>query len=344
MSTTPILETSFFLIWVTSPATFAPRYLRSVESIKWHHPDAAVTVLSNTLPPRFFLDLGLQVSVERYDLEMLVRGTPAEAWYDRRHLYNRSAYFSNHLADLLRLLTLFHRGGTYVDTDVIFTSALRRPAHCRGTVGVESGEDPNVVPTSESAILCNAIMSFEAGSSFLARALSTFVKDYVPLTPGLTMMELYSKGEWGAMGPLLLTRLLLRADAATWGGTARRGARESAGGGGGGGTMARTGAAATDVCILGRDAFYPIAPGGDAIAHFGKWEEARDAPVLVRILGGGGVVAVHYWNALTRASPLICGSLMHRLFESGCGMQAGRHVLGQRTAGCVTELPCAAAV
>ena len=83
------------------------------------------------LPEEF--DQGLQVSVERYDLEMLVRGTPAEAWYGRRHMYNRSAYLSNHLADLLRLLTLFHRGGTYVDTDVIFTSALRRPAHCRSS-------------------------------------------------------------------------------------------------------------------------------------------------------------------------------------------------------------------
>ena len=44
----------FFLVWSTAPATFQPRFMRSVESICFHHPDARVSVLSNTLPDNFF--------------------------------------------------------------------------------------------------------------------------------------------------------------------------------------------------------------------------------------------------------------------------------------------------
>lgn len=317
------IETSFFLIWVTAPHTFEPRYMRSIESIVRHHPDARVTVLSNTLPSNFFQSHGLtSVGVEAYSLEQLTRGTPAEAWYGKRHIFNQSDFFGNHEADLLRLMTLFHRGGTYVDTDVFFVRPLRLPSGCDGGVGIESGEggmDLAELTTSASepgaemmsaaalrvqrdAVLCNAVMSFRAGSSFLARAIWSFVHEYVPLTPGLSMLELYSRGEWGAMGPLLLTRLLLD-QGERWGANGALG-----------------GARATRTCILRRETFYPIAPGPDAIAHFGPWDDERDAAVLTRILADGAdgapaVVAVHFWNALTRAHPLQCGSLMHRLFE-----------------------------
>ena len=37
------------------------------------------------------------------------------------------------------------------------------------------------------------------------RAVEAFVSEYVPYTPGLSFAQLLAKGEWGAMGPWLVT-------------------------------------------------------------------------------------------------------------------------------------------
>ena len=39
---------------------------------------------------------------------------------------------------------------------------------------------------SEGAVLCNAVLAFEARAPFVRRALHAFVSDYVPLSPGLS--------------------------------------------------------------------------------------------------------------------------------------------------------------
>ena len=94
-------SSTFFLIWTTPPHTFQPRFMRSVESIFRHHPAANVTLLSNSLPDKFFAPLtaaGLRVQIRRYDLRALVAGTRAEVWYDFRSFWNQSEFFANHEA------------------------------------------------------------------------------------------------------------------------------------------------------------------------------------------------------------------------------------------------------
>ena len=335
-------STSFFLIWTTPPPTFLPRYLRTIDSIFRWHPSSRVSVLSNSLPVNFdlfepFRTAKFDLQVERYSLWELTINTPAQTWLGFREVWNRSQYFANHEADLLRLLTLHHRGGVYVDTDVLFLRPLILEGCCAGIAGLESGsggvrrlislaaqhdadhltsvkqqqqqqaEEVIVAGAAGSEpILCNALMAFAAGSPLLARLIHTFVHEYVPLTPGLSMLELHARGEWGAMGPLLLTRVLL-------------------GGGGGGATREGDGVHGSGgACILEREAFYPIAPQ-HASDSFGPWREQRDAPLLARLRERS--VAVHYWNALTRETALVCGSLMHRLFEESCVL-------------CAPALPC----
>ena len=39
---------------------------------------------------------------------------------------------------------------------------------------------------SEGAVLCNAVLAFEARAPFVRRALHAFVSEYVPLSPGLS--------------------------------------------------------------------------------------------------------------------------------------------------------------
>ena len=222
------LLSSFFLIWSTAPSTLQPRHLRAIQSILHWHPAAQVTVLSNTLPTDFFLlwssaEREARVKVERYDLEELCADSPLADWYSRRDEWNRSTFFSNPQWDLLRLMFLFRRGGVYVDADVVFVRPLRLPSGCEhGIVGLESGtggvaaEDgwsPSITSDSSAGlppIVCNAVMAFRAGHPLLAAMLSAFAHEYVPYTPGCTMLELFAKGEWGAMGPLLLSRLLLK--------------------------------------------------------------------------------------------------------------------------------------
>ena len=301
----------FTLIWTTPPHTFTPVARRCIESVLRWHPRASVSVLSNSLPDTFFSPL--DVRVERYRLDELTRGTPAEVWTQYRSLWNRSSYFPNHEADLLRLLTLHRRGGAYVDFDVVLIRPLRLGTGCAAAVGIEAGEGgvsaPHVagldgqspsspLPSLGTAVLCNALMSFRsAGSGLLARAVDTFVREYVPLTPGLSMLALHMRGEWGAMGPLLLSRLLLPpADGADR-------LREAA---------APSSSRDSSACILERAAYSPIPPQ-NAAAYFGPWDEARDAPMWERIHRRS--VAVHLWNGLTREVPLRCGSLVHRLLE-----------------------------
>ena len=288
---------SFFFIWLTPPASFRSMHRRSIESICRWHPHATVRALSNTLPLSFFsaLQTSCDVVVQRYDLSILVRGSIAEVWYDFRRFWNRSIYFPNHEADLLRLLVLRDRGGVYVDTDVIFVRPLKLAAGCLNAVGIESGRggiaataaisSPAQYRWADGQILCNAVLSFSAGAPLLRRAIETFVREYVPLTPGLPMLELVARGEWGAMGPWLLTRMVAAAPPSE------------------------------GTCIMEQEAFFPISPP-DAAAHFRPWHAPRDQPRWARI--AASAITVHWWNALTSGLPLACGSLVHRLLEDNC--------------------------
>ena len=221
----------------------------------------------------------------------------------------------------MRLLVLHQRGGVYVDADVVFLRPLhldtRGDGSCRNVVGVETGGggrpadhltvqmtrgggsgggvhgpligDMIGLPLPPAAILCNAVMAFTlANSPLLAHAIDAFLDSYVPLTPGLSMPELYARGEWGAMGPLLLTRVLH--------------------------TASNT-AASNATCVLEEAAFYPISPPHMA-RHFGPWDEWRDGQLWELLQSR--TIAVHYWNALTKSLPLVCDSLIHRLLASNC--------------------------
>ena len=298
--------TFFFFIWTTPPATFLARHYRCIESICRHHPRGVIRGLSNTLPTSFFdelkrADVACDVEIERYDLAQLVQGSITQVWYDFRRFWNRSAFFPNHEADLLRLLTLRDRGGTYVDTDVIFVSPLALGPGCPNAVGIEAG-DGGMGATqaaqqakaaqagrasfdASTAVLCNAVMHFQAGAPLLQRAIDAFVRGYVPYTPGLSMLELHALGQWGAMGPVLLSRMV-------------HGAPPGEG-----------------TCVLERNVLFPLEPGETA-SYFGPWDARRDAPVWERL--HTRAVAVHLWNALTKATSITCGSLVHRLLEENC--------------------------
>merc|ERR1712060_502528 len=113
-------------------------------------------MMSNTLPKTFFSafhDVGLNIVVERYSLAELVSGTRGMVWYDFRSFWNRSVFYPNHEADLLRMVLLHTRGGVYIDTDVIFTRHLPSGSSCSTNfIGVESdGSSHTLSPAFLSA-------------------------------------------------------------------------------------------------------------------------------------------------------------------------------------------------
>ena len=318
----------FYAVWTTPLSTLTPIHRRCLLSVVHHHPESSLTVLSNSLP------LGVlpgSIHIERYSLAELTAGTPAASWYAANYHKNQSRFWHNHESDLLRLLTLFHRGGIYLDVDVVLVRPVKLTPGCLGAVGLESGRGGKLAahlamvagaadaedtaasatswpasPSSPPAILCNAVLAVaRPGLAILAKAIHRFIDEYVPYTSGATMLELVARGEWGAMGPLLLTRLLLPAATASTTGAPNGGLNPL-----------------DEICILERDAFYPIEPTA-AAAYFGPWEPLRDAATWARIQHRSA--AVHLWNGLTKGVPLACGSLVHRLLEenSGCATASG---------------------
>ena len=61
-----IVGMRFFTFWTTPPETFRNRYLRSIESVLFHHPCSHVTVYSNSLPEDFLSEL----SSHGYDVQI----------------------------------------------------------------------------------------------------------------------------------------------------------------------------------------------------------------------------------------------------------------------------------
>ena len=114
----PIDESSgrprVLLLWSTNASSFDLRARRCIESVLFHHPNATVRVYSNELPAGFFGEFrraGYSVHVERFDVEALLRSTPAAPWLARLDEWRQGPYFYSHLTDALRLALLYREGG-----------------------------------------------------------------------------------------------------------------------------------------------------------------------------------------------------------------------------------------
>ena len=180
----------------TVSGAFSLRNRIGLESILYHHPDAIVSVHSNTLPLETFADLrarGYQVHVRRYNLaELAAPGTVLGGAIDEggvskgwaRHAWAGTASFwYSHQTDLLRLLFLYEEGGAYVDCDVVLTRPF---SALRNVLGYQSARGVN-----------GAVLIFDRHNEFLRECVGDFVRSYDPLM-------------WSANGPNLLTRQLER--------------------------------------------------------------------------------------------------------------------------------------
>ena len=273
------------LFWTTAADSWGLQERRVLESVFFHHPDAQVTVFTNTLPLDFFARFaaaGYAVEVERYDLE----ATLARHWPADFDFFGQGAggdFFYSHATDALRYALLYERGGVYLDTDVVLVNPLDNlperwvayqysakypPKRSNWAVTLFDARNPNTWVTN------GALMAFPKEDPFLAACLAAIPKVWDP-------------DVWYSIGPQLITNLLLDRQAGT------RRARW----------------AGVEILPMERAAPVPwhLAAGctrRQAGCPVG-WAEVRQT-----------ALAFHLYNKITAAMPAEPGSLYHQLLSA----------------------------
>lgn len=75
------------------------------------------------------------VHLRRINVSTYAIGTPLENFFEKNSLEN-SSYIVEHTSDILRILTLYKYGGTYLDTDVVVMKSLNElPENYLGSEG-----------------------------------------------------------------------------------------------------------------------------------------------------------------------------------------------------------------
>jgi len=201
-----------------------------------------------------------------------------ELWTDNLDAWKRGPFYYAHLADALRLVFLYQHGGVYFDTDVIFVAPV---THLRNAVGLEDEG------AREQQKICNAVMIFDKGNTFLEQCMEMFSLAYNP-------------NVWDQNGPVLLTGIWRRfySDLHI---TPSSGTTQDSD--------------PRELMVLSRPTFYPI-----------NWRNVTDffqpsrANIVTRNLNliRENSLTVHFWNKMTRSVPVSEGSLMQRLFAEFC--------------------------
>ena len=188
---------TFWFIWSTQMREWHWMPLAVVESVFRHHPYARVRFLSMIMPLDFFScfsQAGYDISVERYDLAELARGTVLEHFVASGRL-NESLHFRYaHESDLLRLVILSRHGGIYLDTDLLLLRPLDDAIVDNPVLGVEYFKDTTQGSKTFGGMrLNNAFMGFPSpGNPYL---------DWIMQR----VEESYNPKEWAAIGPDIIT-------------------------------------------------------------------------------------------------------------------------------------------
>ncbi|KAK3014771.1 hypothetical protein RJ639_009169, partial [Escallonia herrerae] len=127
-----------FMVWNSPPWMFTVRHQRGLESLLFHHRDACVVVLSESIELNFFNDFvkdGFKVAVAMPNLDELLKDTPthifASVWYE----WKKTKFYSTHYSELVRLAALYKYGGIYLDSDIVVLKPL---LSLNNTVGVDN--------------------------------------------------------------------------------------------------------------------------------------------------------------------------------------------------------------
>ena len=181
-TTSPESNVSLFIGNGNMKGAFNWRHWRTVESIFHHHPFARVIVHSNTVQQSEFdvlTEAGYTIQVQKYDLEDMLRNSPAQDFLSKIKSASKGPFWYSHLTDLLRLLLLYKWGGIYMDTDMVVVRLVNSLKNVLGYQGKWG--------------LNGAFMAFEKDNPYIRDCLMDFAHNY-------------SSSDWTSNGPDLVTR------------------------------------------------------------------------------------------------------------------------------------------
>ena len=161
---------------------------RTLESIFYHYPRADVTIHTNFLIDsdfQQFIDAGYSLQTMPLEFEKLAIGTPLEgATRDPKwKVWETSNGWCAGFSELYRLIVIWTLGGVYMDTDMVITRPFEG---LDKAVGFQD--------KSRAFLNCAMIVFKEPGSPFIWKCMEEVAAHY-------------DGEEWGANGPMLLTRV-----------------------------------------------------------------------------------------------------------------------------------------
>ncbi|KAM6575133.1 hypothetical protein CsatA_023460 [Cannabis sativa] len=164
-------EMRVFMVWNSPPWMYSVRYQRGLESLLYHHREACVVVLSETIELDFFeesfLKDGYKVAVAMPNLDELLKDTPTHVFTSAWFEWRKTKYYSTHYSELVRLAALYKYGGLYLDSDIIVLKPL---SSLSNSIGME---DP-----VKGSSLNGAVMLFRRHSRFLMECMKEFYMTY----------------------------------------------------------------------------------------------------------------------------------------------------------------------
>lgn len=118
----------YWVCWTSDPSTFTDRHWRALEMVWIHEPQAAIFMISNTLPEHFFHEYtrrGYNIQVVQFNKENLLKwkwyfGPGTQDWLQKWDKWEKGKFFYWHLTDYIRCLLLYNYGGTYMDMDALW--------------------------------------------------------------------------------------------------------------------------------------------------------------------------------------------------------------------------------
>lgn len=118
----------YWVCWTSDPSTFTDRHWRALEMVWIHEPEAAIFMISNSLPENFFHEYtsrGYNIRVVNFNKENLLKwkwyfGPGTQDWLEGWDKWEKGKFFYWHLTDYIRCLLLYNYGGTYMDMDALW--------------------------------------------------------------------------------------------------------------------------------------------------------------------------------------------------------------------------------
>ncbi|XP_050233713.1 uncharacterized protein At4g19900 [Mercurialis annua] len=164
-------ELRVFMVWNSPPWMYTVRHQRGLESLLFHHRDACVIVLSETIELDFFAGSfvkdGYKVAVAMPNLDELLKDTPASVFADVWSEWRKTKFYATHYSELVRLAAIYKYGGIYLDSDIIVLNPLSSLNNAVGLEGQTAGGSLN-----------GAVMAFKKNSPFLMECLKEFYMTY----------------------------------------------------------------------------------------------------------------------------------------------------------------------